>query len=1084
MKETDKEIGDLGAALQAYPEGISIQEVADLIGIHRNTAAKYLEVLQSRGEVDVRRVGVSKLFVPSRRIPFTNVIRLFDQPVIGIDRDRIIVGVNDAAAALSGRTPADLIGSPLWTIDVVSGSEIVEQIIGVARGAWKSWDITSTGLVFRVRGIPVKYSDGRTGAALLMFDQKEIEGARAEIARCTNILELISSVQTEYMVRWRMDLSCVWVNPALATLVSLPVEQLIGKRIPLRLPDEDYERFLKVIRTCTPEGSMLEYRVLLPSGDLRYHQATLYSLPDQGGYIGVGRDITDFKLKEEQFQRFYEGTETLLAERTHEIREVNRQLYQEISRREQIEGSLRSIEFAVQHVADLILWFTPDGQITYSNQAAQKSLQFDTLDGPATIQQFIHTPPGGDWSTFWEHIRSKQIFYLEMGLSLPDGGSLPVELLFNYLSYGSQEYCCCIARDVHERMQAMENIIESEGRFRELAGAITEIFYLMDLRTGKIMYVNPAFEEVFGIPVSRFYEDPVVWISMIHPDDRARVFSQVQDASHNSWETEFRIIRSDGSVRWLIIRIFSIRDSRADSLRQAGIIIDITERRTIEEEVRVLNDRLRTTLKASMVTVFNQDASLRYTWIENPGRGLTPHEVIGKGDSDLFPPDVAERLVRCKNQVITTGNGEFIDFNVSGDGHSFSSRVYVEPFRDASGEITGITGAAIDTSDLFLVREALWASEKKFRRFFDETDDISLLFSVIRNDAGEPVDFEYDDLNQRAISLLGRGKSDIVGRRLSAFRPDVDPQWYSSLSQVAQGGLPVRFDGYSEFFHRYISVNTFPIGEDRIGVLGRDISVLIRAYEQVEHQRDLALALSATDDLDTAFDLILDAGQKVPGIDSGGIYFVDEEEHRIRLKKYTGLSETFAEYVADITLNLDIFRVYQQGIPVYYRYGDFSPVKTPPHVLDTEELRSYAVLPLLDGDRLVALLNLGSHTLNGIPVSEHAYLESLAAHLGEILVRLWRNRGTGIDPQARQGPQFQILDPDGLILEGSAPDDGTGYALREIRAVIEKRKELLYTGQELTELVCISHGSPEYRVRIRFVPWGREVAYLVIWELL
>ena len=92
MKNTGADFESLFATLQTHPEGISIQEVAEMMGIHRNTAAKYLEVLQSRGEVDVRRVGVSKLFIPGKRIPFTCVSRLYLEPVIGIDRDLQISG--------------------------------------------------------------------------------------------------------------------------------------------------------------------------------------------------------------------------------------------------------------------------------------------------------------------------------------------------------------------------------------------------------------------------------------------------------------------------------------------------------------------------------------------------------------------------------------------------------------------------------------------------------------------------------------------------------------------------------------------------------------------------------------------------------------------------------------------------------------------------------------------------------------------------------------------------------------------------------------------------------------------------------
>ena len=127
----------------------------------------------------------------------------------------------------------------------------------------------------------------------------------------------------------------VWVNPAYARLFNETPDSMIGNRLSLRVFENEMEEIIRTIQTSTPEGNMVEYRLLLPSGDIRYHQASFKPLREGEsgpGYIGIIQDVTCFKLKEEQFQRFYNGTEELLAERTRELRELNRQLYQEINR--------------------------------------------------------------------------------------------------------------------------------------------------------------------------------------------------------------------------------------------------------------------------------------------------------------------------------------------------------------------------------------------------------------------------------------------------------------------------------------------------------------------------------------------------------------------------------------------------------------------------------------------------------------------------------------------------------------------------------------------------------------------------------
>src|SRR5690349_20955596 len=105
---------------------------------------------------------------------------------------------------------------------------------------------------------------------------------------------------------------------------------------------------------------------------------------------------------------------------------------------------------------------------------------------------------------------------------------------------------------MNSRMETNIPIVENEARLRQVAGAIHEAVWLVDLRTQQILYVNPAFEAVCGCTPDDFCRGVVAFSQFIHPDDKDRVLSAGFNCSPTgSAEQRFRIIRTDGSIRWV-----------------------------------------------------------------------------------------------------------------------------------------------------------------------------------------------------------------------------------------------------------------------------------------------------------------------------------------------------------------------------------------------------------------------------------------------------------------------------------------------------------------------------------------------------
>jgi PAS domain S-box-containing protein len=137
-----------------------------------------------------------------------------------------------------------------------------------------------------------------------------------------------------------------------------------------------------------------------------------------------------------------------------------------------------------------------------------------------------------------------------------------------------------IAKEQAERLRQVGEL--SPECFRQLAENVSDVFYILDLQSPRMMYVSPAYEKLWARPVGSLYEQPDSWLLVVHPEDRPRVAELGNPERYLSWDMEYRVLRADGSVRWISDRAFPVRDSRGVPYRIAGIARDITEGKQAE----------------------------------------------------------------------------------------------------------------------------------------------------------------------------------------------------------------------------------------------------------------------------------------------------------------------------------------------------------------------------------------------------------------------------------------------------------------------------------------------------------------------
>ncbi len=143
-----------------------------------------------------------------------------------------------------------------------------------------------------------------------------------------------------------------------------------------------------------------------------------------------------------------------------------------------------------------------------------------------------------------------------------------------------------LRKEIAERQQTESELEYSSERFRQLAENIKEVFWMTNFERTQILYISPAYEEIWGRTCNSLYTDPMTWIESLHPLDRNRILETTQPPQLNEgYNEEYRIVRPDGSVRWIKDRAFPIRNQLGDIYRLTGIAEDITERKWAEAEI-------------------------------------------------------------------------------------------------------------------------------------------------------------------------------------------------------------------------------------------------------------------------------------------------------------------------------------------------------------------------------------------------------------------------------------------------------------------------------------------------------------------
>ncbi len=251
---------------------------------------------------------------------------------------------------------------------------------------------------------------------------------------------------------------------------------------------------------------------------------------------------------------------------------------------------------------------------------------------------------------------------------------------------------------------------ESEERYRALVANIPGAVYRCTYDNEWTMtFLSDAIVEIVGYPSSDFINNSVrSFSSIIYPEDRDKINLCLRKSGERRqpYILEYRMICADGSIRWVYDKGQGIYSTEENSvLFLDGVILDITERKRAEENLRYTQEFLNAVLKNLPVGVFIKDAEERRFMYWNTASeelfGYSREDALGKNEEELFSSVECIDLEAQDRQVIKTGSGvdiaeKYMETPHKGDRVFHTKKV---PLFDGLGQLRYILGIAEDITE-------------------------------------------------------------------------------------------------------------------------------------------------------------------------------------------------------------------------------------------------------------------------------------------------------------------------------------------------------------------------------------------------
>jgi PAS domain S-box-containing protein len=346
----------------------------------------------------------------------------------------------------------------------------------------------------------------------------------------------------------------------------------------------------------------------------------------------------------------------------------------------------------------------------------------------------------------------------------PDGRTLDVLISIGSFPGTSQRIVTFV--DITERLRLEQKLIETSNFLTGILKASPVGFHMTDPE-GRLMYINDTWTTVTGYPsdtvMGKYYAD------IVHPDDRERVIADVRRNAGRGepMNTETRIVRSDGTIRWIQGHAVPVRGPDGNLTGWVGAINDITERKIAEASLRKSEDQFRRIADSVPGVVYQfyarDNGEMGNTFVSRQSRTIfgipeDPDRFFERFTACIPDDERDAFILSIHNAVSAAGRWEYAGRFVRPDGKEMIFRAISEPYRQP-GELVYF-GVLIDVTEIRKAQNALRQSEEKYRFLIENTGDV--VYSLDRDRTITYISPQVRQIGSEPYELIGKNILEFV----------------------------------------------------------------------------------------------------------------------------------------------------------------------------------------------------------------------------------------------------------------------------------------------------------------------------------
>ncbi|MBK8048228.1 MAG: PAS domain S-box protein [Anaerolineales bacterium] len=339
--------------------------------------------------------------------------------------------------------------------------------------------------------------------------------------------------------------------------------------------------------------------------------------------------------------------------------------------------------------------------------------------------------------------------------------------------------------DITERKRVEMALSESSEKFTQIAENIQEVFWMFDNVQQRLIYLSPAYEEIWGQLAEDTYRDARVYIDALYPDDRSIMFSALaRQANGERTEMEYRIVRPDGAIRWIHDRSFPILDANGAVVRTTGIAADVTERKQAEIALRLSEEKYRGLMESLDSVIALVDYDGRFVYMNDVAAaqmGGAVADLTGKTMAELFPEPVASVQLEHVRKTIDADTSAVYEAQSRIRGMPRWYRTSLQPIHDEHGNVAFALIYSTDIHDLKTAQHELLELNRTLEERVEErTVQVQDLYENAPTGYHTlDVSGNFVQINQTELNWFGYARGEVIGRPFSDLVTHADQRQFA-----------------------------------------------------------------------------------------------------------------------------------------------------------------------------------------------------------------------------------------------------------------------------------------------------------------